>query len=72
MRALWSRFSIEWCRTFHSKTCWPTHGHYSCPACFRIYPVPWQEGDEFARRETAGDGDGRQRFVVFAFQKDRS
>ena len=51
MRDLWSRVSIGWCQTFHPKPFWPTHGHYDCPACLRSYPVPWQEGTDFARRK---------------------
>jgi hypothetical protein len=50
MRALWNRFAVGWCRTFHPEPAWPIHGHYHCPACLRLYPVPWQEGTDFTRR----------------------
>jgi hypothetical protein len=73
MRAYWNRFSIEWCRAFHPEPSWPAHGHYHCPACLRIYPVPWQEGDDYLRRTISGtEPDGKHpRFVVFEFEKDR-
>jgi hypothetical protein len=73
MRSLWNRLLIEWCRTFHSQSSWPTHGHYHCRACFRVYPVPWQEGENFLRRTISGTNlSGQQaRFVVFEFQEDR-
>jgi hypothetical protein len=73
MRALWKRVSIGWCRTFHPAPSWPAHGHYYCPACLRVYPVPWHEGDDFARREIDQTEQRVQRegFVVYTFQKDR-
>jgi len=73
MRALWNRASTEWCRMFHPAPTWPIHGHYHCPACLRTYPVPWNEGDDFLRRERAKSraGDRQRGFVVLAFQKNR-
>ncbi|HTX40114.1 MAG TPA: hypothetical protein VME43_34080 [Bryobacteraceae bacterium] len=72
MRTFWSRLSIGWCRTFHPEPSWPAHGHYHCPACFRVYPVPWQEGDEFARRTLSASAHGsKPRFSVLQFQKNR-
>jgi hypothetical protein len=74
MRGLWDRAVVIWCRTFHPEPYWPVHGHYRCPACLRSYPVPWQEGDDFARRELSGTlpaNHGRG-FVELAFQKDRN
>ena len=73
MRALWQRVSIGWCRTFHSEPFWPIHGHYYCPSCLRTYPVPWQEGKDFARRVTsaAGAREHHPGFVTFEFQKNR-
>jgi hypothetical protein len=61
MRGLWNRFSSGWCRTFHPKPCWPAHGHYHCPACRRIYPVPWQEGEDYLRRTVTRTGAGNSR-----------
>jgi hypothetical protein len=73
MRALWNRVSVGWCRAFHPEPSWPIHGHYHCPACLRIYPVPWYEGDDFARREIfKTDPSGRRKeFLVYAYQRDR-
>jgi hypothetical protein len=73
MRAFWNHLSIRWCRIFHPRPSWPAHGHYHCPACFRIYPVPWREGDDFLRRSMCGTNPrSRQRqFIVFEFQKNR-
>ena len=73
MRTLWNRLSIAWCRTFHPAPRWPAHGCYHCPACFRAYPVPWHEGDDFLRR-TMPVGDPKDRrpgFAVFEFEKNR-
>ena len=74
MRALWNRFMIVWCRTFHPEPSWPFHGRYYCPSCLRVYPVPWQEGDDYLLREASKSGaeHGHRGFVVFAFQKNRS
>lgn len=73
MRAFWNRVSMEWCRTFHPDPSWPVHGHYHCPACSRIYPVPWPEGNDFARRENRGTdvAEPHSGFAAFEFQKDR-
>jgi hypothetical protein len=73
LRALWDRVTFEWCRTFHSGPYWPVHGNYRCRICLRSYPVPWREGDAFARRELASTdlNNRRRRFVEPAFQKDR-
>lgn len=73
MRALWNRASIGWCRMFHPEPYWPAHGHYHCPACLRSYPVPWQEGDDIARRKLSGTDPSirRRGFVELAFQKHR-
>ena len=65
MRTLWNRVSIGWCRMFHPDPSWPIHGHYHCPACMRLYPVPWHEGDDVVPH-AAHPG-----FVVFEFQKNR-
>ena len=50
MRSIWNRASMVWCRVFHPKPFWPIHGYYRCPACLRLYPVPWEEGDHAASR----------------------
>lgn len=71
MGALWNRFSIGWCKTFHGRPSWPTHGHYYCPSCLRTYPVPWHEGDAVARQGACGPLSRSHGFTVFAFQKDR-
>jgi hypothetical protein len=42
MKALWPRIACAWCRAFHPEPMWPMHGHYQCPACGRVYPVPWE------------------------------
>jgi len=34
-----------WCRVMHSSIQWPTHGHYVCATCGRLYPVPWANID---------------------------
>jgi hypothetical protein len=31
-----------WCRTFHPEPMWPVCGHYRCPKCLRVFPVPWE------------------------------
>ena len=51
MRKIWNRISIGWCRKFHPEPSWPLSGHYHCPACLRVYPVPWEEGEKFLRQE---------------------
>jgi len=51
MREIWNRISIGWCRMFHPEPSWPIHGQYHCPACLRLYLVPWEEGERFRRRE---------------------
>lgn len=72
MRALWNRFQIGWCRTFHPQPSWPAHGHYYCPACLRIYPVPWHEGDPFTQETvTAAPTSPRRGFVPYSFQKEK-
>jgi len=69
VRALWNRVSLRWCRTFHPEPSWPIHGCYHCPACLRIYPVPWHEGDDFVSKT---DPEGRrEEFGMFVFQRDR-
>ena len=60
MRELGRRFSAGWCRTFHPKPFWPIHGHYQCPSCLRIYPVPWSEGG-FNRASIAGAKEAGRR-----------
>ena len=40
---MWDRISEVWCKSMHSKAMWPMHGKYTCPECFREYPVEWAE-----------------------------
>jgi len=68
MRALWNRFALEWCRTFHPEPSWPIHGHYYCPTCFRIYPVPWHEGVAFTRSALRATNGAAPNPSVVAFQ----
>src|SRR5438128_11628640 len=32
-----------WCHLMHDEITWPSHGHYRCHRCHRLYPVPWKE-----------------------------
>ena len=43
MKNFRDRLERGWCRTFHPDPMWPIHGHYACPACGRVYPVPGHE-----------------------------
>jgi hypothetical protein len=41
----------------HSKAMWPMHGKYTCPDCFREFPVEWtpgQTGSETAQAPNEG------------------
>jgi len=40
---MWDRISEAWCKSMHSKAMWPMHGKYTCPDCFREFPVEWAE-----------------------------
>ena len=40
---MWDRISEVWCKSMHSKAMWPMHGKYTCPDCFREFPVEWAE-----------------------------
>lgn len=73
MRTTWNRISLGWCRIFHPEPSWPVHGHYHCPACFRTFPVPWLEGEDFLRRELSSIRSVRRPadFAVLDFQKDQ-
>jgi streptomycin 6-kinase len=73
MRAFWDWLERLWCRAIHPDPMWPIHGHYGCPRCGRVYPVPWHEGDEFARRMVTGTNVTDQKLgaVIFEFQKTR-
>jgi hypothetical protein len=53
MKTFRDRLERGWCRTFHPDPMWPIHGHYACPACGRVYPVPWHEAKEFTRGSVA-------------------
>jgi len=71
MNNLWDRFAIGWCRRFHSRTSWPIRGHYECLTCQRTYPVPWFEGEKYARKEVSKESYTRAGFVELALQKSR-
>jgi hypothetical protein len=58
-----------WCRAMHPDPMWPIHGHYVCPACGRVYPVPWQEGDQFVGSTAVNKGDKKSRAAHFELQK---
>jgi hypothetical protein len=61
----------SWCRAMHPDPRWPIHGHYICPACGRVYPVPWQEGDEFLHSMAASPNvsDNNERAVLLEFRR---
>jgi hypothetical protein len=72
MRERLNRFAIIWCRLFHTEALRPMKGHYICRTCHRSYPVPWLEGEEYARRAaTAARWRHSSGFAVFELQKDR-
>lgn len=39
---MWNRITQAWCKTMHAQAMWPIHGKYTCPQCFREYPVTWE------------------------------
>jgi len=41
-RTFWSYIADLWCRLMHPDPMWPLHGYYRCAACWREYPVPWE------------------------------
>jgi len=60
MRNRWERVAEAWCRFFHQDAMRPVKGHYLCRTCKRAYPVPWQEGENYARRAHAANAWARQ------------
>jgi hypothetical protein len=70
MRDFWDRFSINWCRTFHSKISGPVRGSYRCVTCLRAYPVPWAKGEKFLRKEMSRESTRCAGVVVLALQKN--
>lgn len=50
---LWEKVAESWCRVMHPAPMWPVNGHYRCPTCLRIYPVPWERQQPPTRAVTA-------------------
>jgi hypothetical protein len=44
MSRSWSKLSNLWCYFMHGEPLRPVNGHYRCPDCYRLYPVPWETG----------------------------
>ncbi len=44
-KTFWSYIAELWCKLMHPDPMWPAHGRYRCPACWREYPVQWEESD---------------------------
>jgi hypothetical protein len=45
---------IFWCKHFHASVMWPIHGRYKCRVCFRLYSVPWHQGNQIDARSGLG------------------
>ena len=71
MRDSWNRLGVAWCSLFHRAVSQPWKGRYVCLTCGRAYPVPWEEGEIYARRVGAAI-PARRSFPVFEFEPAQS